>query len=79
MCIPKLTYIATVIPSLSIGKIKDIEKEFNVFLRDNNPSVVNKVTLHMAKKEGGLGMQKIGHFWRAIKMSWLTNSELTWA
>ena len=36
MCIPKLTYIATVIPSLSISKIKDIEKEFNVFLRDNN-------------------------------------------
>ena len=32
MCIPKFTHIATVIPNLSLGQIKEIEKEFEIFL-----------------------------------------------
>ena len=71
MCIPKFTNIATVIPNLSIGQIKEIEREFELFINDNNPSVTNKVTRYMSKKDGGLGMIKINQFWRSIKMSWL--------
>ena len=77
MCIPKLTHIATVIPNLSMGQIIEIEKEFEIFLNDGNPSVTDKMTIYMTKKGGGLGMFKINHFWHAIKMSWLRRS--TWA
>ena len=38
MCIPKFTHIATVIPNLSIGQIKDNEREFDLLFNDNNPS-----------------------------------------
>ena len=67
MCIPKFTHIATVIPNLSMGPIKEIEREFDLFKNDNNPSVTDKVTRCMSKKDRGLGMIKIKHFWRSIK------------
>ena len=82
LCIPKFTHIATVIPSLSIAQIKDIKKEFERFLNENNPSVVDKTTRYMGKQDLGLGMLKIDHFWKAVKMSWLrrlTYSKSTWA
>ena len=82
MCIPKFTHIATVIPNLSISQIKEIEREFETFLNENNPSVTNKTTRYMNKKDLGLGMLKVNHFWMAIKMSWLrrlTFSKSTWA
>ena len=56
LCIPKFTHIATVIPSLSISQIKEIDREFEHFLNENNL---------------GFGMLQIDHFWKAIKMSWL--------
>ena len=31
MCMPKFTHMATVIPDLSIGQIKDIEREIKLF------------------------------------------------
>ena len=55
MCLPKFTHIATVIPSLSIKRINEIEREFDIFMNHNNPSVTNKATRYMAKSEGGLG------------------------
>ena len=82
MCIPKFTHIATVIPNLSLGCIKDIEREFEIFLNDNNPSVTYKVTYYMTKNNRGLGMIKINHFQWSIKMSWLRrlpSSKSTWA
>ena len=75
MCIPKFTRIATVIPNLSIGQIKEIEREFN-------PSAPDKMTRYTSKKDGGLGMFRIDQFWKAIKMSWLRRlsfSKSTWA
>ena len=69
MCIPKFTHIATVIPNLSISQIKEIEREFELFINDNNPSVTVKVIRYMSKKDGGLAMIKIDHFWKSIKMS----------
>ena len=82
LCIPKFTHIATVIPSLSITQIKEIDKEFEHFLTKNNLSVVDKTTRYMGRKYLGLGMLRINHFWKAIKMSWLrrlTYSKSTWA
>ena len=82
MCIPKFTHIATVIPSLSIRRIKEIEREFELILNYNNPSVTDRVTRYMSEEDGGLGMIKINHFWRSIKMSWLRRlpfSKSTWA
>ena len=82
MCIPKFTHIATVIPNLSLGQIKQIEREFELVINDNNPSVTDKTTRYMGKKDGGLGMIKIDHFWKSIKMSWLRRlsfSKSTWA
>ena len=32
MCLPKFTHIATVIPSLSLKRINEIEREFEIFL-----------------------------------------------
>ena len=82
LCIPKFTHIATVIPSLSVTQIKEIDKEFEHCLYDNNPSMVDRTTRYMGRKELGLGMIHISHFWKAIKMSWLrrlTYSKSTWA
>ena len=82
LCILKFTHIATVIPSLSISQIKEINKEFEHFLTENNPSVVDKRTRYMGRGDLGLGMLRINHFWKAIKMSWLrrlTYSKSTWA
>ena len=75
-------HIATVIPSLSITQIKEIDKEFKHFLSNNNPSVADRTTRYMGRKDLGLGMLRITHFWKAIKMSWLrrlTYSKSTWA
>ena len=82
MCLPKFTHIATVIPSLSLKRIKEIEREFDIFLNYNDPSVTNKTTRYMARSENGLGILKINEFWRAIRMSWLrrlSTSKSTWA
>ena len=82
LCIQKFTHIATVIPNLSIGQIKEIGKEFELFINKYNPSITDKVTRYMSKKDGGLGMIKIEHFWKSIKMSWLRRlsfSKSTWA
>ena len=71
-----------VIPSLSISQIKEIDKEFEHFLTENNLFVVDKTTRYMGRKDLGLGMLHINHFWKAIKMSWLrrlTYSKSTWA
>ena len=65
LCRPKFTHIATVIPSLSISQIKEINKEFEHFLTENNPSVVDKTTRYMRRKDLGLGMLRINHFWKA--------------
>ena len=81
MCIPKFTHIATLIPNLSIGQIKDIEREFEIFLNESNPSVTDKTTRYMSKKDLGLGILKVDHIWKAIKMSWLRRlsfSKSTW-
>ena len=82
MCLPKFTHIATVIPSLSIKRINEIERKFDTFINHNNPSVTNKTTRYMAKSECGLGLLKINAFWRAIRMFWLRRlptSKSTWA
>ena len=82
MCLPKFTHIATVIPSLSLKQINEIEREFEIFINYKNPSVTDKTTRYMANIDGGLGMIKINTFWRAIRMSWLrrlNNSKSTWA
>ena len=82
MCLPKFTHIATVIPILSLKRIKEIEREFEIFLNCNGPSLPDKTTRYMARKNNGLGMPRINTFWRAIRMSWLrrlSSSKSTWA
>ena len=37
MCIQKFTHIAMFIPNLTIGQIEEIEREFDLFINDNNP------------------------------------------
>ena len=71
MCVPKFNNIAAVIPSLSLKRINEIEKGFEHFLNDNNPSVTDKTTRYMAKRKNGLDMIKINNFWRSVRMSWL--------
>ena len=79
---PKLNHIITVVPNPNLEYIKELESEFKSFINDNNPSVVDKTTRHMSKKQGGLGMIDINLFWKAIRMSWLRRlieSKSTWA
>ena len=71
MCLPKFTHIAAVIPSLSLKRINKIEREFELFLKENNPYVTDKITRYIAKKKNGLGMIKINHVWRSVRMLWL--------
>ena len=60
MCLPKFTHIATVIPSLSLKRINEIEREFEIFINYKNPSVTDKMTRYMAKKDGGLRLTPFG-------------------
>ena len=39
-----------------------LDLEFELFINDNNPSVTDKVTRYMCKKDRGLDMIKINHF-----------------
>ena len=55
LCLLKLTHIVTVVPNPCSTFITELESEFNHFISDNNPSVVNEVTRHMQKKSGALG------------------------
>ena len=50
-----MTYhIVTVIPSLTISQIKDINREFEHFLNENNPLVVDKTNRYMRRQDLGL-------------------------
>ena len=62
LCIPKFTHIATVIPNLKFGQINEIEREFEIFLTESNPSVTDKMTRHMSKKDLRLGLLRIDRF-----------------
>ena len=50
LCLPKLTHIVTVVPNPCSTFITELVSEFNNFIYNNNPSVVNDVTRHMQKK-----------------------------
>ena len=67
----KFTHTPTVIPNLKISQINEIEREFEIFLTENNPSVTDKMTRHMSIKYLGLGLLRIDRFWKAIQISWL--------
>ena len=70
------------VPNPNLTYVRELESEFRLFIKDNNPSVVDDVTRHMSKELGGLGMINVSLFWKAIRMSWLRrliNSNATWA
>ena len=59
-----------------------IKKEFELFLNENNPSVTDKTSRYMTRKNNSLGMIKINNFCWSVRMSWLrrlTFSNSTWA
>ena len=49
LCLPKLNHIVTVVPNPNLTYVKELEREFRLFIHDNNPPVVDDVTRHMSK------------------------------
>ena len=81
MCLPKLNHIVSVVPNPSLAHLKLLESELKAFISDNNPNIVDKMTRHMARKHGGLGVPNINNFWKSLRLSWFRraiNSESTW-
>ena len=40
ICLPKLNHIVTVVPSMNLSSVRELEKEFNLFINNNNRPVV---------------------------------------
>ena len=55
------------VPNHSIIFIREMERENNTFINNNNPTVVNTVTRHISKERGGLGMINIDAFWKTLR------------
>ena len=81
LCLPKLNHIVSVVPNPNFAHLKLLESELKMFISDNNPNLVDKMTRHKARKHGGLGVPNINNFWKSLRLSWFRraiNSKSTW-
>ena len=70
-----------VIPNLCMSRLKEIEKEWENFIKAKGCPTINKEARNLSVKENGLGMPKIAVFWRSVRMAWLrrlTTSSSSW-
>ena len=70
--LPKLTHIATVLPTLKKKQIEEIEKIwYNYISPKKGAARADKNTLHAPTASGGLGLHYLKEFWQALKVSWI--------
>ena len=70
--LPKLTHIATVLPTLKTKQIKEIEQIwYNYISPKKGAARADKKTLHAPTVKGGLGLHHLKEFWQALKVSWI--------
>ena len=72
LMLPKLAYIAVILPNIPRKKIEEIKNICLKFLRTNKRSIVDSsITLYVNNAQNGLGPTRISEFWTALKISWL--------
>ena len=82
LMLPKLTHIATVLPTLKNKQIKEIEQIwYNYISPKKGAARADKKTIHAPTAVGGLGLHHLKEFWQALKVSWikrLTSTKSFW-
>ena len=80
--LPKLTHIATVLPTLKNKQIKEIEQIwYNYISPKKGAARADKKTIHAPTAVGGLGLHHLKEFWQTLKVSWikrLTSTKSFW-
>ena len=72
LMLPKLTHIATVLPTLTAKQIKEVEKIWHNYISPKKASARADIkTIHAPTAEGGLGLHHLKEFWQALKVSWI--------
>ena len=69
--LPKLTHIATVVPSSTAIQKEEVEKICKDFIRSTSPTVADIKSFYTPAKKGGFGLHKVADLWSSIEMSWL--------
>ena len=70
--LPKLTHIATLLPTLKKKQIKEIEQIwYNYISPKKGAARADKKTLHALTALGRLGLHHLKEFWQALKVSWI--------
>ena len=70
--LPKLTHIATVLPTLKTKQIKEIEQIWYDYISPKKGAArADRKTIHAPTAAGGLGLHHLKEFWQALKVSWI--------
>ena len=71
LMLPKLTHIATVLPTIK-KQINEIEQIwYNYISPKKGAARADKKTMHAPTAFGGLGLHYLKEFWQALKVSWI--------
>ena len=72
LMLPKLTHIATVLPTLKKKQIKEIEQIWYDYISPKKGAArADRKTIHAPTVAGGLGLHHLKEFWQALKVSWI--------
>ena len=72
LMLPKLTHIATVLPTLKTKQIKEIEQIWYDYISPKKGAArADRKTIHAPTAAGGLGLHHLKEFWQALKVSWI--------
>ena len=64
LMLPKLTHIATVLPTISSKQIKEVEKIWHDYISPKKSSARADIkTIHAPTAEGGLSLHHLEEFW----------------
>ena len=76
LMLPKLTHIATVLPTLPTKQIKEMEKIWHDYITPKKGAARADIkTIHAPTAHGGLGLHHLKEFWQALKVSWIKRLE----
>ena len=71
LALSKLTHLSIVLPQMEQESLNEIEKMFIDFIWNGKGDKVDRQTLFMPEKIGGLNMISVSEFWKSLKLTWL--------
>ena len=71
LALSKLTHLSIVLPQLGQEALNELEHAFLDFIWNSKGDKVDRKTLFIPEKFGGLNMISVSDFWKSLKLSWL--------